>query len=48
MKLRQRIKEEEETGPVVPMTKREVDSVFPKEQFTLVSQEPDVLDLHNS
>ena len=45
---RQRIKEEEETGPAVPMTNREVDSVFPKERFTLVSPEPDVLDLSNS
>ena len=45
---RQPIKEEEETGPAVPMTNRVVDSVYPKEQFTLVSPEPDVLDLRNS
>ena len=45
---RQQIKEEEERGPAVPMTNPKVDSVFPEERFTLVSPEPDVLDLSNS
>ena len=40
---RQCIKEEAERGLAVAMTNIDFDSVFPKDRFTLMSAEPDVL-----